>query len=133
MRRTISLSPLSDERPRTLIAVLLGQRSCPRRRSRCCWTAPAGNPLYAEEFVRALVEAGLTGAAALPDTIQGIIAARLTACRGRRSGSPEHAQVLAGDAELAHARLKRRPLQPQACGRPARAAEQAVGVAQGHG
>jgi tetratricopeptide (TPR) repeat protein len=38
-----------------------------------------GNPLYAEQFVRMLEERGDLAASALPETVQGIIAARLDA------------------------------------------------------
>ena len=41
-----------------------------------------GNPLYAEEFVRMLAERG--EGRPLPETVQGIIAARLDALRRRR-------------------------------------------------
>ena len=122
---TLLLQPLADDEVGTLIDHLIDPTLVTPDAREQLLDRTAGNALFAQEYVRALVEAGLTGAAALPDTIQGIIAARLTACRGRRSGSPEHAQVLAGDPELAHARLQRRALQPEARGRAVRAAEHA--------
>ena len=54
----------------------------------------AGNALFAQEYVRALVEAGLTGAAALPDTIQGIIAARLDALSREEKSLLQDAAVI---------------------------------------
>ena len=38
-----------------------------------------GNPLYAEQYVRMLAERGDAEELALPETVQGIIAARLDA------------------------------------------------------
>jgi predicted ATPase/class 3 adenylate cyclase len=72
---TISLAPLSDEDTSALISSLLSNgvlRADPREE---LLIRAGGNPLYAEEYVRMLVQA--EEELQLPETIQGIIAARL--------------------------------------------------------
>jgi class 3 adenylate cyclase/tetratricopeptide (TPR) repeat protein len=67
----ISLAPLADDDVRRLVESLVGEPHAEL-------TAHAGgNPLYAEEYARMLVQSGNGGAPALPDSVQGIIAARL--------------------------------------------------------
>ena len=52
-----SRSGRSSERRRTSSSTLYsGRRCCPGKRGRPCSAAPTGNPLYAEEFVRMLVD-----------------------------------------------------------------------------
>jgi class 3 adenylate cyclase/tetratricopeptide (TPR) repeat protein len=68
---TISLSPLSDDDTATLVEALVGDLH-PELVAHA-----GGNPLYAEEYARMLTQSGNGGALALPDTVQGIIAARL--------------------------------------------------------
>jgi tetratricopeptide (TPR) repeat protein len=72
---TISLEPLSDEETETLLASLLDSAPLAEARRQDLLTRAGGNPLYAEEYVRMLaeVEKGLP----LPESVQGIIAARL--------------------------------------------------------
>jgi class 3 adenylate cyclase len=67
---TISLAPLSDEETAQLVSTL-GAETQSGLLERC-----GGNPLYAEQFVRMLSERG-EAEGALPETVQGIIAARL--------------------------------------------------------
>jgi class 3 adenylate cyclase len=70
---TISLSPLSDDDTARLIGELVQE---PADASRAELLARAGgNPLYAEEYARILLERGEL--AELPETVQGIVAARL--------------------------------------------------------
>jgi len=66
---TVALSPLSDEETAKLIWGL-GAETPHDLLERC-----GGNPLYAEQYVRMLAERG--SADDLPETVQGIIAARL--------------------------------------------------------
>jgi class 3 adenylate cyclase len=71
---TISLSPLSDEDTARLVGELLEQ--APRAELEAELLARAGgNPLYAEQYARILRERGRL--VELPETVQGIIAARL--------------------------------------------------------
>jgi class 3 adenylate cyclase len=67
---SVSLAPLSEESTAELIAAL-GANTDRTLLERC-----GGNPLYAEQFARMLAERGEADGA-LPETVQGIIAARL--------------------------------------------------------
>lgn len=70
----IALSPLSDEDTHKLLARLLGRSALPAELLQFA----GGNPLYAEEYARMLADRGLDESA-LPENVQGIIAARLDA------------------------------------------------------
>jgi class 3 adenylate cyclase/tetratricopeptide (TPR) repeat protein len=74
---TISLSPLSDTETARLFALLLEQSVLPADVQSALLARAGGNPLYAEEYVRMVQERGQT--AELPESVQGIIAARLDA------------------------------------------------------
>src|SRR5262245_4612599 len=71
---TISLAPLSQDDTAELVSSLLDGRLQGDRRSELL-TRAGGNPLYAEEFVRMLAQA--EEELPLPESVQGIIAARL--------------------------------------------------------
>jgi class 3 adenylate cyclase/tetratricopeptide (TPR) repeat protein len=71
---TVSLSPLSDDDTARLLHELLGSVLPAETQVELLGRA-GGNPLYAEEFVRMLRDRGHAGE--LPETIQGLIAARL--------------------------------------------------------
>jgi class 3 adenylate cyclase/tetratricopeptide (TPR) repeat protein len=77
---TVSLSPLSDEETARLLAGVLGRSVVSVELQTALLVRAGGNPLYAEEFARLAAErvdwsdgSGLR----LPDSIHGIIAARL--------------------------------------------------------
>jgi tetratricopeptide (TPR) repeat protein len=74
---TISLSPLSDEQTARLIGVLLEQALVPAEQQAALLARAGGNPLYAEQFARMSAERGDGDELLLPETVQGIIAARL--------------------------------------------------------
>jgi class 3 adenylate cyclase len=102
---TVSLSPLSEEDTARLVADLLGQALLPAELQAALLGRAGGNPLYAEEYVRMLVDRGFLQRAGgswrleradhlpLPETLQGIIAARLDVL------SPEE-KVLLQDAAV---------------------------------
>jgi class 3 adenylate cyclase/tetratricopeptide (TPR) repeat protein len=71
---TISLSSLSDDDTARLLAELLGA-VLPAETQTELIARAGGNPLYAEEFARMLRDRGEVGP--LPETVQGLIAARL--------------------------------------------------------
>jgi class 3 adenylate cyclase len=71
---TVSLSALSDEDTVRLLRELLGA-VLPAETQVELIARAGGNPLYAEEFARMLRDRGLVGE--LPETVQGLIAARL--------------------------------------------------------
>jgi class 3 adenylate cyclase/tetratricopeptide (TPR) repeat protein len=88
---TVSLAPLSDADTARLVAGLLGQALLPAEVQAALLTRAGGNPLFAEEYVRMLADRGhlrkvagtwrleQVGELPLPETVQGIIAARLDA------------------------------------------------------
>ncbi len=88
---TISLSPLSAEDSARLVAALLDRAVLPADTQALLLERAGGNPLYAEEFVRMLVDRGLLvehGSALrvdpkqeipVPESIHALIAARLDA------------------------------------------------------
>jgi class 3 adenylate cyclase/tetratricopeptide (TPR) repeat protein len=76
---TISLSPLSDEETTRLVHALMGRAALPAETQSALLDRAGGNPLYAEEFVALAQEREIRGAAGsvLPESVQGIVAARL--------------------------------------------------------
>ncbi|HXG77194.1 MAG TPA: AAA family ATPase [Gaiellaceae bacterium] len=72
---TILLSPLSDEETSRLLHSLLGRAAVDVDLQARLLEHAGGNPLYAEEFIRML--ASRPDEVVLPETVQGIIAARL--------------------------------------------------------
>ena len=72
---TVALTPLADDEAARIIAAVLDQALLPAETQQALLERAGGNPLYAEQFARLYVERGTTED--LPETIQGIIAARL--------------------------------------------------------
>jgi class 3 adenylate cyclase/tetratricopeptide (TPR) repeat protein len=72
---TLSLAPLAEAETSQLISALLGRAVLPAEMQAGLLERAEGNPLYAEQYVRMLAERA--DELALPETIQGIIAARL--------------------------------------------------------
>jgi class 3 adenylate cyclase/tetratricopeptide (TPR) repeat protein len=73
---TLSLSPLTDEETAQVVHALLERPLLDADVQRTLLERAGGNPLYAEEFVR-MVSQGGQDDLVLPDTVQGLIAARL--------------------------------------------------------
>jgi class 3 adenylate cyclase/tetratricopeptide (TPR) repeat protein len=85
----VSLSPLSEADTARLVAGLLDQALVPAELQAALLARAGGNPLYAEEYVRMLADRGFlrrvggswrldtTSELPLPESVQGIIAARL--------------------------------------------------------
>jgi class 3 adenylate cyclase len=88
---TLSIPPLSQEETAQLLAALLEQALLPAEIQASVLARAEGNPLYAEEYVRMLQDRGFLvrrgggwqleheGELPLPETVQGMIAARLDA------------------------------------------------------
>jgi tetratricopeptide (TPR) repeat protein len=104
---TISLSPLTDEETARLLVALLEQAVLPAELQATLLERAGGNPLYAEEFVRMLLDQGalemrgrtlkLVQAAEdiqLPDTIQALISARLDTLSPERKSLLQDAAVM---------------------------------------
>jgi class 3 adenylate cyclase/tetratricopeptide (TPR) repeat protein len=72
---TISLAPLSSDDTARLLAELLNRSVLPAETQSALLDRAGGNPLYAEEYARILRERGKVEQ--LPETVQGMIAARL--------------------------------------------------------
>jgi class 3 adenylate cyclase len=74
---TLSLPPLSDDDTARLIGSLLGRPLLEAGQQAALLVQAGGNPLYAEQYVQMLAEHGAGRELPLPDSIQGIVGARL--------------------------------------------------------
>ena len=74
---TLAVAPLSDEETARLIAELLDRPVLAADAQQALLERAGGNPLYAEQFSELFLERGSTEDLPLPETLQGIIAARL--------------------------------------------------------
>ena len=77
----IDLGPLSDEATSRLISALLKRETLPPDTQGALLEPTAGNPSYAQEFVRLLADRGLTSirsASPVSRKVQGLIASRST-------------------------------------------------------
>jgi predicted ATPase len=74
---TLSLGPLSNADTAQLIGLLLGRPVLEPGHQMALLVHAGGNPLYAEQYVQMLAEHGAGQELALPESIQGIIGARL--------------------------------------------------------
>jgi class 3 adenylate cyclase/tetratricopeptide (TPR) repeat protein len=96
---TIRLEPLSDQETGMLLTALLDRHGLPPRVAPELLARAGGNPLFAEEYVRMVVDRGpdLTATPGstlpLPETVHGIIAARL-------DGMPRAEKALLHDAAV---------------------------------
>jgi class 3 adenylate cyclase/tetratricopeptide (TPR) repeat protein len=79
---TVSVPPLNDDQTARLLAALLERSVLPAETQSALLQRAGGNPLYAEEFVRMVADRGLDMGdedLPLPESVQGIVAARLDA------------------------------------------------------
>jgi class 3 adenylate cyclase/tetratricopeptide (TPR) repeat protein len=103
----VALSPLSSEETAQLIAALLDQTVLPSETQSALLARAGGNPLYAEEFIRMLVDRGIlvrrgssweltTGQDEIPvpETVQALIAARLDTLPSDRKALLQDASVI---------------------------------------
>jgi tetratricopeptide (TPR) repeat protein len=74
---TISLSPLSAEESGSLLHALLDRTVLPAETQSVLLERTGGNPLYAEQFARMLLERGDVERLAVPETLQALVTARL--------------------------------------------------------
>jgi len=74
---TLSLAPLSDQDTARLIGSLLGRPVLEAGQQAALLVQAGGNPLYAEQYVQMLADGGAGQELPLPESIQGIIGARL--------------------------------------------------------
>ncbi|HUG65778.1 MAG TPA: AAA family ATPase [Gaiellaceae bacterium] len=90
---TLALSPLSEEQTAELIGKLLATPVLAAESQQSLLERAGGNPLYAEQYVELYLEQGSTDELPLPETLQGIIAARL-------DGLPDSEKSLLQDAAV---------------------------------
>jgi class 3 adenylate cyclase/tetratricopeptide (TPR) repeat protein len=103
----VSLSPLSPDETAKLIAALLDQTVLPAQTQAALLARAGGNPLYAEEFIRMLVDRGILvhrgptwelaegeDAIPVPDSVQALIAARLDTLPPERKALLQDAAVI---------------------------------------
>jgi class 3 adenylate cyclase/tetratricopeptide (TPR) repeat protein len=94
---TISLSPLTEAETATLVHGLLERGVLPADVQAALLDRAGGNPLYAEEFARIALDRNALGSAEdlpLPESVQGLIAARLDALSEEEKGLIQDASVL---------------------------------------
>ena len=103
---TIGLSPLSAEETALLLAGLLDQAVLPADTQAALLDRAGGNPLYAEEFVRMLIDGGALvrrgrtwelaadADVTVPDSVQALIAARLDTLSSERKALLHDAAVV---------------------------------------
>jgi class 3 adenylate cyclase/tetratricopeptide (TPR) repeat protein len=102
---TILLPPLSDAETGTLVGLLLHKTQVPPELQQALLVRAEGNPLYAEEFVRMLVERGLlyqngggwqlrAAQLPVPESVQAIIAARLDGLASNEKAALRDASVV---------------------------------------
>jgi len=89
---TISPAPLTDEETAKVVAALLERPLLSAETQAQLLRRAGGNPLYAEEFARMLAERGATEQ--VPETLQGLIGARLDGLSLEEKGLLQRAAVV---------------------------------------
>jgi predicted ATPase len=90
---TLALAPLTADQTALLITHLLERSVLPAESQQLLLERAGGNPLYAEQFAELFLERGSVDDLPLPETLQGIIAARL-------DGLPESEKDVLRDAAV---------------------------------
>jgi predicted ATPase/class 3 adenylate cyclase len=90
---TVSLSPLTEHETAQLLASLLERSVLPAGEQTVLLQRAGGNPLYAEEYARMLAE-GEPSLTDVPDTLQGVVAARIDALPEEEKQLLQQAAVL---------------------------------------
>ena len=93
---TISLSSLTDEETARLVHALLERAVLPADLQTKLLERAGGNPLYAEEFARMVEERGSSdhGELRLPESLQGLVAARLDGLSAEEKALVQDAAVI---------------------------------------
>jgi class 3 adenylate cyclase/tetratricopeptide (TPR) repeat protein len=91
---TLALTPLSEQETARLVHSLLERPLLAAEEQEALVARAGGNPLYAEQYARMLFERGDLANVPLPESIQGIIAARLDALRPQEKALLQDASVL---------------------------------------
>ncbi len=104
-RRTITLSSLTARQSETLLSGLLGARELPAAAVDRLLRNAGGNPLFLEETIRMLIEAGMVDVRSgklvddlaslqVPSSLQSLIEARLDQLPSREKRAAQHASVV---------------------------------------
>jgi class 3 adenylate cyclase len=91
---TLALTPLADDEAAAIIQGVLEQSVLPAETQQALLERAGGNPLYAEQFARLYLERGSSEDLPLPETVHGIVAARLDGL------APEEKQLVQNAAVL---------------------------------
>ncbi|HUF01676.1 MAG TPA: AAA family ATPase [Gaiellaceae bacterium] len=91
---TIALAPLSEEQTSRLLAQLLERPLLAADSQQALLERAGGNPLYAEQFAELYLEQGRADELRLPETLHGIIAARLDGLSGAEKELLQDASVI---------------------------------------
>ncbi len=92
---TVSLSPLSDDDTARLVSSVVGRPLMDSEVQEALLARAGGNPLYAEQYA-GLLEEQPEGDLSLPETVQGLIAARLDLLEPDQKSALQDASVLGG-------------------------------------
>jgi class 3 adenylate cyclase/tetratricopeptide (TPR) repeat protein len=91
---TLALAPLTDEQTALLLTGILGRPVIAADSQAALLEHAGGNPLYAEQFSELFLERGSADELPLPETLQGIIAARLDGLSASEKGLMQDASVI---------------------------------------
>jgi len=91
---TLGLSPLSSEQTALLISHVLERTLLPADIQRSLLERSEGNPLYAEQFAQLYLERDSADDLPLPETLQGIVAARLDGLSNEEKAVLQDASVV---------------------------------------
>jgi class 3 adenylate cyclase/tetratricopeptide (TPR) repeat protein len=91
---TLALSPLGEEETARLIGGVLERALLPAETQVALVERAGGNPLYAEQFARLYLERGSADDLPLPESLQGLIAARLDGLSAEEKGLLQNAAVV---------------------------------------
>jgi class 3 adenylate cyclase len=91
---TLGLSPLSQEHTALLISHVLERSLLPAEIQQALLERSEGNPLYAEQFAQLYLERGSADDLPLPETLQGIVAARLDGLSAEEKAVLQDASVI---------------------------------------
>ncbi|MDH4102081.1 MAG: AAA family ATPase [Thermoleophilia bacterium] len=91
---TLALAPLTSDETAQLLGRVLGRPVLAADTQAALLERAGGNPLYAEQFAELYVERGSTDELPLPETLQGIIAARLDGLPGSEKSLLQDAAVV---------------------------------------
>jgi len=91
---TLSLAPLTEDETSHLIVSMSDRPVMSADTQHALLARAAGNPLYAEQYVRMLAERDSASDLPLPETIQGIIASRLDALPRDEKNLLQNASVM---------------------------------------